>query len=220
MAGGWSFCASCDSWPMPEFKAVQPQLIVWTWPIAPSQIHSQNRRMVSNEWPWLPSWVTTLCSLAAFIRLADLADRMGQRLLAVDVLAAIDGGHRRHGVVVVGRADEDPVDILLHLVQHLAEIAELLGLGIPGQGLAGVTPIDVAQGDDVGAISCLDGVDVGAPWPPTPMPATLIFSLGGTSPLRPNTPAGTIVTAAIAPAAATNSRRVTDACFFITDSDS
>ena len=36
--------------------------------MAPSQIHSQNMRIVSNEWPWLPSWVTTLCSWAAFIR--------------------------------------------------------------------------------------------------------------------------------------------------------
>ena len=53
---------------MPEFTALQPQWIVWTLPIAPSQIHSQNMRMVSYEWPWLPSWVTTLCSRAAFMR--------------------------------------------------------------------------------------------------------------------------------------------------------
>ena len=46
---------------------VQPQWMVWTLPIAPSQIHSQNMRMVSEECPWLPNCVTTLCSLAAFI---------------------------------------------------------------------------------------------------------------------------------------------------------
>ncbi len=52
---------------MPEFTARQPAWIVCTLPIAPSQIHSQNRRIDSDEWPWLPSCVTTLCSWAAFI---------------------------------------------------------------------------------------------------------------------------------------------------------
>ena len=52
---------------MPEFTEPQPAWIVCTRPIAPSQIHSQNMRMVSDECPWLPNWVTTLYWRAALI---------------------------------------------------------------------------------------------------------------------------------------------------------
>ena len=52
---------------------------------------------------------------------AGLVHRAGQRLLAIDVLAHLDGRHRHDGVGVVRRAHDHGVDVLL-LVQHLAEV--------------------------------------------------------------------------------------------------
>ncbi len=88
--------------------------------------------------------------LGGLHQLADLVDRVGQGLFAVDVLAALDGGHRRHCVGMVGRADDDRVDLLVDLVEHLAEIAVLPGLGPLFEGGGGMAAaIDVAQRDDV-----------------------------------------------------------------------
>jgi len=50
-----------------------------------------------------------------------------QRLLAVDVHAQLDGRHRGRGVKMVGRGDEHRVDLLVHLVEHLAVVGEGLG---------------------------------------------------------------------------------------------
>ena len=59
----------------------------------------------------------------------DLADGMGQRLLAIDVLAPLDRRHRRHRVGVVRRADDHRVDLVAHLLEHLAIVLVHLGLG-------------------------------------------------------------------------------------------
>ena len=96
--------------------------------MAPSQIHSHSRRTPSLEWPWLPICVATLCLRAASASRRASSTRVGQRLLAVDVLAALDRRHRDDGVHVVGRADDDRVDVLL-LVEHLAEVLVPLRLG-------------------------------------------------------------------------------------------
>ncbi len=58
----------------------------------------------------------------------DLGDGVGQRLLTVDVLASLDGRHRNHGVGVVGRPDDHRVDLLVHLVEHLAVVLVHLGV--------------------------------------------------------------------------------------------
>ena len=97
---------------------------------------------------------------------ADLADGVGQGLLAVDVLAPLDGRHRRHGVGVVGRADDHRVDLLVHLVEHLAEV--LVHLGVRElrnrRALAMLRPqIDVAEGHDVGALGDLVDVVTASP---------------------------------------------------------
>ncbi len=93
----------------------------------------------------MPNCVTTLCSLAAG-HLAALMDAVGQRLFAEDVLAALHGGDGGDSVVVVGRGDHHGVDLLLQLVEHLAEIAKLLRLGMVVEGAFDIViaPIDVA----------------------------------------------------------------------------
>ena len=58
-------------------------------------------------------------------------ERAGQRLLAEDVLAGADGGGRDDRVGVVGRGHDDGVDLLAHLVEHLAEVAIDLRAGSP-----------------------------------------------------------------------------------------
>ena len=56
--------------------------------MAPAQIHSHIRRTPSPEWPWLPICVATLYLRAASVSRRASYDRVRQRLLAVDVLAA------------------------------------------------------------------------------------------------------------------------------------
>ena len=57
---------------------------------------------------------------AARIRVTFQVDADG--LLAVNVLAPFHGGNRDGRVQVVGRPDDDAVDVLVLFVQHLAEI--------------------------------------------------------------------------------------------------
>ena len=49
---------------------------------------------------------------------ASFPDRVGQRLLAIDVLAQTHRRHRGRGVRVVGRRDDDGVDLGIELVQE------------------------------------------------------------------------------------------------------
>jgi hypothetical protein len=80
---------------------------------------------------------------------AGFPDGAHQRLLDVDVLLALHAPHRRHAVHVVGRGDDDGVDVVGFLVQHLAEVAVFrrVGEALVGGGRAAV--VDVAQGDDI-----------------------------------------------------------------------
>ena len=55
-----------------------------------------------------------------------LADVVGQRLLAVDVLAELQGRQGGEGVGVLGGADDDGVEVV-GVVEDLAEVAEPVG---------------------------------------------------------------------------------------------
>ncbi|TXT58178.1 MAG: hypothetical protein BAJALOKI3v1_1400001 [Promethearchaeota archaeon] len=74
---------------------------------------------------------------------------MGERLLAIHVFAHAEGHGRGRGVRMVGRRDEDAVDLALHLAKHRAEIGVAFGLGVRLGGLGEVPLVDVAEGDDV-----------------------------------------------------------------------
>ncbi len=67
-------------------------------------------------------------------------DRVGQGLLAVDVLAMADGRDGRDRMVMVGRGDHHGIDLLVQLVEHLAEIVERFGLGMVLQALVRRSP--------------------------------------------------------------------------------
>jgi hypothetical protein len=73
---------------------------------------------------------------------------MSQGLLAVDVLAELQGHHRDDRVEVIGRGDHHRVDVLL-LFEHSAEIDVGLGAGERFEGALEVVLLDVAEGHDV-----------------------------------------------------------------------
>ena len=81
-----------------------------------------------------------------------LGDVVADGLLAVDVLAGHHGVDRRQGVPVVGRGDDDGVDVLA--VEQLAIVLDGLGVDAPGLlhlrgGLGGVAVVDVGRGDEL-----------------------------------------------------------------------
>ena len=55
---------------------------------------------------------------------AGLGNIVAERLLAIDALAQLHGDQRRRGMVMVGRGDENGVDLLVQLVEHAAVIGE------------------------------------------------------------------------------------------------
>ena len=78
-------------------------------------------RWTSCEWIWMPIWVTSFFSLRRPGQLAGLVDRLGQRLLGVDVQPLLHRPHGDRGVHVVRRRDVDRVEVLL-LVEQLAPV--------------------------------------------------------------------------------------------------
>ena len=88
---------------------------------------------------------------------AGFVDRVGQRLLAVHVLAHLEGHHRHRRVDVVRRGHDHGVDVLAGL-QHLAIIGIERGLGERlGVVLQGPL-VRIAEGDDV--MAAADAADV------------------------------------------------------------
>ena len=57
---------------------------------------------------------------------------MCQRLLTKNVLSPSDRIHTRNGVRMVRRADSHRIDLVIHLIQHLAKILVHFGAGIWG----------------------------------------------------------------------------------------
>ena len=77
-----------------------------------------------------------------------LPDAVSQRLFAVDVLPQAEGGQRREGVGMLGRAHDDRVE-LARVVVELAEITASSGLGVVRGGPLDGRLKDVAEGHDV-----------------------------------------------------------------------
>ena len=90
-----------------------------------------------------------LVFLRGLHQFSDLVHRVGQRFFAINVLAALDGGHRRHGVTMVRRGDHDRINLLFHRIEQFAKIAELFGGGKFPERLGGLLGVHVAQRDDV-----------------------------------------------------------------------
>ncbi len=81
-----------------------------------------------------------------------------KRLLDEGVLAHPHGHRPGGGVGVVGRADGDGVDLVAHLLEHLAVVDVLLGVGELGRHLVELGLVDVAEGDDLAVLAGVVGV--------------------------------------------------------------
>ena len=57
---------------------------------------------------------------------------------------------------MVGRGDEHGVDILAHLVEHLAVVPVALGVRVAVESILGIFPVDVAQGHDIFGLHVLE----------------------------------------------------------------
>ena len=77
--------------------------------------------------------------------LTGFVDIVRQRFLAVDMLAVVEGRHRRRGVGVVGGGDMDGVDRAGELVEHLPEVGEPLRPFVDLTGGGKVAGVDIAQ---------------------------------------------------------------------------
>ena len=124
---------------------------------------------------------------------ADFVDRSRQGLFAVNVFAHLNGRHSNRGVRVIWRSNDHRVDVLF-LLQQLAKIAItscirkvfVANCSYKGAVRRGAVSfrrafffcVHIAQSRDSGA-RVLRRADVVTP----PMPATLMVSLGGRSPL-------------------------------------
>ena len=98
--------------------------------------------------------------------LARFLDRVRHRLLAVEVLVEPERRHRRMEVGVVRRRYRDGIDVTVHLVEHLAEVVELPGAGVPLVRAARTRVVDIAHRDDGHVLHATQPVEVG-PAPPS-----------------------------------------------------
>ena len=99
--------------------------------MAPARISSTTRRSPLARVPRVAHLGGDLVPGRRLGQHPGLVDRMGERLLAVDVLAQVECGLGDHGVRVVGRADDHRVDLPVQLVEHPAEVVVGLRPGMP-----------------------------------------------------------------------------------------
>ena len=113
---------------------------------------------------------------------AGLVQRMRERLLHEAVFAVPHGHGGGQGVDVVRRAHRHGVDALVHLVQQLAEVRELPGLGKAISGRGQIIHINIANGHDVAQAAGVVGIGVALAFQPDAGegdPLVGRFALGG-----------------------------------------
>ena len=102
--------------------------------------------------------------LGGFADLAAFPHGANERLFAVYVLALRQRPEGDREVHVVGRADHDGVDVLVHLVEHHAVVAESRNVREGVVTVGGAAVVGVAKRDELRVGRTRDGVDrVAAP---------------------------------------------------------
>ena len=74
---------------------------------------------------------------------------MGQGLLAIDMLAALHGGHGHRCVHVVGDAHRDGVEAVSQCGEHLAVVGEMLHAGKLRIRLVKAVGVHIAEADEL-----------------------------------------------------------------------
>ena len=95
--------------------------------------------------------------------LTGLVDIVREGLLAIDMLAMVEGRHRRRRVGVVGGGDVDGVDRSGDLVEHLPEVGEPLRPFVELTGGGEVAGVDVAQGHHLNVRMGGERGEIGSP---------------------------------------------------------
>ena len=97
----------------------------------------------------MPTWVASLVLVLEIVGAdhAGLLHAVGERLFAVDMLAAVHRPVGDEGVRMIGGAADHRLDVLL--VEALPPVHVLLGAGELLRPKGQVLLVDVAQGDDV-----------------------------------------------------------------------
>ena len=90
---------------------------------------------------------------------AAFVEVVGERLLPIDVHAALEGRHADGGVHVVGRGDVDRLKVFL-LFQQLAEVGVDFCVGEFFEELGSLLRIHIARGDDVHGLVASDRGDI------------------------------------------------------------
>ena len=145
-------CSSVGSGRSPE-----PPLVFQTWisrmsPSTPPQISSTARRKASLAVPWLPNCVATFFSAARSRRKRSLIDIVRQRLFAEHALAHANAPRGNDRVGIVRRGHGDRVDLLVHLVEHLAKVVVLLCLGDRLVVRCSPSVVHIAHSNDIGKL--------------------------------------------------------------------
>ena len=105
-----------------------------------------------------------------------LAERMGQGLFAVDMLAHLDRPHGGHRMGMVRGGHDDRIDRLVHVIQHDAKIFIPLGLGELFKAACRPYVVHVTEGHDVFAPAA---IDIGTAPPATADHGDIEFAAGG-----------------------------------------
>ena len=82
-------------------------------------------------------------------KLSRFVDVVRQRLLAINVLAMVHRGHGRCRMRVIRCGNMNRIDLVGHLIKHLAKVGEPLRLGMLFTGCSQIVCIDIAERDDV-----------------------------------------------------------------------
>ena len=93
-------------------------------------------------------------------KLPGFKDFVRQRLLAIHGLVVIEGRHRRRGVGVVRRGDDDGINGIAHLVEQFTEVGKGFGAGVFFVGLFQTVGIHIAKGGHFDLLVGGDGTQI------------------------------------------------------------
>ena len=176
---GWG-CRACP-WagrmPCGQIGRLVQTRISLIGPRMPERISSTPARKPFSAVPWLPIWVQSFFSAASVrISRASSIDQVSgfwqKQCLPIRMAITLAGAWR-----VVGRADGDGVDLVAHLLEHLAVVEVLLRLGVLLRPSCRGRSLSMSQRATISP--CLPASLVSlSPLPPTPMQAKRTFSFG------------------------------------------
>ena len=172
-SGGIEYCHA----PIAVLRSSQASTML-TSPSAPALIRSRAFWYTRELTYWLPDLEDPPAALLRLDYGFAFGDRLHHRLLAIDVLAGVEGVDADAGVPVVRRGDDDGIDVLAR--QDLAVVARREDAGrrtVRGRGSAGRRRRRMTAASSTPGTFSANRVSP-LPMPPNPIVAMRILSLG------------------------------------------